>query len=258
MLRDVEYRVVAFNRAVESANRVHDPDFARQVGFKGGLVPGVDVFACMAHPVVSEWGVEWLSSGALDARFAQPVYDGDALDVRFGGGDVEVVNANGLTCATGMAERRHGDPRPAPDDWPVVPVPPRPPAAVPEAFEPWLGSLRTTFSEDDARAQLEEVRERSPLFVENRIVHPGQLLRLADSILMANVELPPWMHVSSRVRFFDVARWGEPLSTRARLRDLFEKKGHRFVQLDVLVVGPRGPVMRVDPYTAIYRPAWAA
>jgi acyl dehydratase len=253
----VGYRVVAFNRAVVSANPVHDPEFARRVGFKDGLVPGVDVFAYMAHPVAEAWGIDWVREGALEARFAQPVYDGDDLEVRFADGPVEVVNGEGMACATGTAERRHGDPRPDPDAWPLAPLPDRPPPAAPDAFKPVLGSLEIVFSEDDALGQLEEVRERSRLFVEHRAVHPGQLLRLADSILAANVELPPWMHVSSRARFFDLAHWGERLSTRARLRDLFEKKGHRFVQLDVLVAGPRGAVMRVDPYTAIYRPAWS-
>jgi hypothetical protein len=253
----VEYRVVAFNRAVASANAVHDPEFARRVGFKDGLVPGVDVFAYMAHPPLEAWGIDWLREGALEARFAQPVYDGDALEVRFADGRVEVVNGDGATCATGTAERRHGDGAPDPDHWPLAPLPETPPPAAPEAFGPVLGSLETVFSERDAREQLDEVREASPLYVEERAVHPGQLLRLADSILAANVELPPWMHVSSRARFFDVAHWDERVSTRARLLDLFEKKGHRFVQLDVLVTGPRGPVMRVAPYTAIYRPAWS-
>ena len=49
---------------------------------------------------------------------------------------------------------------------------------------------------------------------------------------------------------------GLMLSVRARLVDLFERKGHRFVQLDVLILGSAGPVARVMPYTAIYQPAF--
>lgn len=252
----MEHRLVAYNRAPDSPNRVHDPDFARTVGFQGGLVPGVDVFAYMAHPPAAAWGLEWLRRGALEARFAQPVYDGDELTVAFAGGRVDVVNQAGEVCASGTAEQRIDDAPPVAEGWPEGGLPDPRPAAAPEAFPPVLGSTLTTFTEADARQQLEDVRETLDLFVRERVLQPGHLLRLADSILMANVELPPWMHVSSRARFFDLAHWDEPLSTRARVRDLFEKKGHRFVQLDVLVVGPRGPVMRVDPYTAIYRPAW--
>ena len=257
------YSVTAFNRAVDHENKVHDPEFARRVGFRGGLVPGVDVFAYLTHPVSERWGLEWLAGGGLEARFVQPVYDGDRISVRVaeeGAGRLrlEATNAEGTVCATGLAERSTGDPPPRAEDWPLAPLPdPRPPAA-PEAFRaaPVLGSLEVTFDEAAARAQLEEVRETLPAYAAERTVHPGQLLRLADQVISANVSLPPWMHVSSRARFFARARLGDPLSVRARLVDLFEKKGHQFVSLDVLVVGPGGPVLRVAPYTAIYRPAW--
>lgn len=253
----MQHRLVAYNRAPDSPNRVHEPEFARSVGFRGGLVPGVDVFAYMAHLPAAAWGLEWLRRGGLEARFAQPVFDGDQLAVGFAEGRVEVVNGEGVVCAAGTAERRIEDPPPEVAGWPEAPLPSPLPPAAPEAFGPVLGSTLTSFGEAEARQQLEDVREPLDLYVRERVLHPGHLLRLADSILMANVELPPWMHVSSRARFFDLAHWDEPLSTRARLGDLFEKKGHRFVQLDVLVVGPRGPVLRVDPYMAIYRPAWA-
>jgi hypothetical protein len=82
------------------------------------------------------------------------------------------------------------------------------------------------------------------------------LLRFADCILLENFSLPPWMHVSSSPRHFAPARVGEPLSVRANLIDVFERKGHRFVQLDVVILGTSGPLAQVIPYTAIYRPAF--
>ena len=119
-----------------------------------------------------------------------------------------------------------------------------------------LGTLEETFTAESARQQLAEVGETLADFADERVVHPGHLLRLADSILSANVELPPWMHVSSRAAFFAPVHWGDTVSVRARLVSLFEKKGHSFVQLDVLALRGDQPVMRVDPYTAIYRPAF--
>ena len=38
------YRVVAFNTAHDSENKIHDDATARRFGFGGGLVPGVDVY----------------------------------------------------------------------------------------------------------------------------------------------------------------------------------------------------------------------
>ena len=50
------YRVEAFNASKESENKIHDDAVARRFGFKGGLVPGVDVYAYMTHLPVSRWG----------------------------------------------------------------------------------------------------------------------------------------------------------------------------------------------------------
>ena len=43
------YSVVAYNTARDSENKIHDNTVARRFGFSGGLVPGVDVYAYMAH-----------------------------------------------------------------------------------------------------------------------------------------------------------------------------------------------------------------
>jgi MaoC like domain len=255
--------VVAYNRAaVGNPNPVHDPEFARSLGFRGGLVPGVDVFAYLVRAPMDAWGSRWLGEGGLEARFVTPVYDGDRITIRASRWGslmkIEAVNASGTFCATAEAERRIAEPPPDPERWPARPLPPVLLAATPEALaaSPVLGSLQVSVTEEDGRQQLADVREPSGLYARKRIVHPGHLLRFADSILAANILLPPWMHVSSRARFFNVAHWGEQLSVRATRGELFEKKGHRFVQLDVLVAGANGPVLRVEPYTAIYAPAW--
>jgi len=258
-----ELTLVAYNRAaVGNPNLVHDSDFARSVGFKGGLVPGVDLFAYLVRAPMDVWGSRWLGEGGLDARFVSPVYDGDPITIRSARMDsqlkIEAINTSGVVCVTAAAERKIAEPPPDPERWPESPLPAVPMAATPEALaaKPVLGSLRVSVSEEEGRTQLADVREPSDLYARERIVHPGHLLRFADSILAANVQLPPWMHVSSRARFFDVVHWGEQLTVRARRGELFERKGHRFVQLDVLVTGVRGPVLRVEPYTAIYASAW--
>jgi acyl dehydratase len=76
------YRVQAYNTATASENKIHDDTVAARLGFGGGLVPGVDVYAYMTQPVVRLWGREWLRRGAISARFRQPVYDGERLSTR--------------------------------------------------------------------------------------------------------------------------------------------------------------------------------
>ncbi len=259
----ITHRVRAFNRAVHHENRVHDPDFARTLGFRGGLVPGVDIYAYMTHPVVEAWGAEWLEHGGAEVRFLQPVYDGDEVEVaaKAGGEDrlrLELRNQEGTVCASGFAERRVPEPPPDLALFPVRPLPAERPPASPEvlAATPVLGSVERVVSAQEALDQLAEVGEDLELYRREPVLHPGLLLRFADAVISANVLLPPWMHVSSRPRHFGLARPGERLSARARLLDLFERRGHRFVQLDVVVAGERGPVLRVQPYTAIYEPAF--
>ena len=54
------YQLLAYNSARQSENKMHDDGVARQFGFGGGLVPGVDVYAYMAHPAVARWGRSFL------------------------------------------------------------------------------------------------------------------------------------------------------------------------------------------------------
>ena len=59
------YRLLAYNSARQSENKMHDDSVARQFGFLGGLVPGVDVYAYMAHPAVGRWRRAFLERGTL-------------------------------------------------------------------------------------------------------------------------------------------------------------------------------------------------
>jgi len=108
-------------------------------------------------------------------------------------------------------------------------------------------------SEEDAEWYLSGVREAEPLYRRERIVHPGRILRLCNNALMDNVVLGPWIHVGSKVRNLSLAHVGESLSVRARVAANYEKKGHRFVDLDALVIASDvRPVAHVL-HTAIYR-----
>jgi hypothetical protein len=68
---------------------------------------------------------------------------------------------------------------------------------------------------------------------------------------MANVRLPPWIHVESRVRHLAPPTPEAPVSVRGRVARLWERRGHRFVELDVLVLGAGGPLAALR-HTAIY------
>ena len=56
------------------APREQDPrGRSRQYDFKGGLVPGVTMYAWITHPWSKRWAA-WLEGGTFETGFAQPIY----------------------------------------------------------------------------------------------------------------------------------------------------------------------------------------
>jgi acyl dehydratase len=252
------YRLVAYNSARQSENKMHDDTVARQFGFVGGLVPGVDVYAYMTHPAVARWQRSFLEGGVLEARFVKPVYDGEPTTVTAreadGGLDIEVTCRDEL-CATGHA-RLAGLPAPPLAAFRAVPaVAHRPPAdQATLARDRWLGIRPLTVSAQFAAQYKDDVRETDPIYAAEGLCHPGLLPRLFNWALVHNVVLGPWIHVGSRVEHFAAVRIGDQLSVRARILANDERKGHRFVELDGLVVADeQRPIARIA-HTAIWQP----
>jgi acyl dehydratase len=253
------YQVEAYNTARASENKIHDDEVARRYGFSGGLVPGVDVYGYMTHPLVAHWGRAWLERGRAECRFAKPVYEGEIATVttveRDGGLAIE-VESRGQPCASGQAWMTDRPARPRLDEFAEA----RPPAVRPGADErtlatgTQLGIAPFRLTADFAERYLQDVRETDPVYARDGLAHPGTILRLCNWTLSHNVVLGPWIHVGSKLQNFSAARVGDDLSVRARVTDNYERKGHRFVDLDALVIANgRTPVARIA-HTAIYRP----
>ena len=256
------YRVEAYNTAHASENKIHDGEVARRFGFAGGLVPGVDVYGYMSHPALQHWGRAWLDRGRAECRFAKPVYDGDTVTVsavEHDGGLAIAVESRGVPCASGQAWMTDAPAPPRLDEFPQA----LPPAARPAADERTLatgtrlGIVPFRLTADFAAQYLQDVRETDPVYARDGLAHPGTILRLCNWTLAQNVVLGPWIHVGSKLQNFSAARVGDELTVRAHVTDNYERKGHRFVELDALVVANgRTPVARIL-HTAIYRPRQA-
>ena len=252
------YRVIAYNSSLNSENKIHDDTVARRFGFTGGLVPGVDVYAYMTHKAVARWGRAWLERGTVTCRFAQPVYDGDAATIAAAedaDGLALTVESHGALCATGHAALATD---PAPTD--SIAAPPPPPETRPPADEAslavgtLLGMRPLAVTEAFAAQYLRDVRETDPLYQRESLAHPGLILRTCNWALSHNVALGPWIHVGSTVRNTSIAHIGDTLSVHARVDANYERKGHRFVELDALVLANTNrPLARIH-HVAIYRP----
>lgn len=227
--------VRARNTAPDSSNRIHADAVARRYGFRGGLVPGVTAYAYLTRPVVARWGAAWLERGGAAVRFLKPVYDGDELTAELEeNGEARLRGPDGEVCVAG---RVASPGEPAAAEAPVA------------ELEPVVAEL----SEAAARGYLEQVGESLPLYAAERLAHPGWLLSLANDWLIANVRpAGPWLHVESDVRHLSAVRWGESVTVRGRVAGRYEKRGHRFCDLDLLLTaGGERPAARIR-HRAIY------
>jgi acyl dehydratase len=259
-MQTFRHEVSAFNVSHASENKIHDDTVAKKLGFTGGLVPGVEVFAYATNPVVARWGRNWLERGRMDARFAKPVYDGriavatgtdlgEHLDLR--------VESDGELCATGVASLPSRVPT-SPDltAWPEVPRPSlagRPPADETSLAEGRVLATASAVLTPERHAEyLRDVRETHALYAAEGIAHPGILLRLCNSLLRENVVLAPWIHVGSNLQNFRPARVGETLAARGKVVRNYDRKGHRLVDLDCVLTAD-GKLVAHVLHTAIYR-----
>ena len=61
------YTVEAYNLSHASENKIHDDAVAQKLGFSGGLVPGVEVYAYACHPAVRRGGGTGWNAGGWSA-----------------------------------------------------------------------------------------------------------------------------------------------------------------------------------------------
>lgn len=245
---------------------------AARYGFRGGLVPGVTVYAYMTMPLVERFGLDWLDGGSMQVKFHQPFYDGEEVMVRAevdSSADpikiaITAERKDGIACATGLATVNDrsawlGEARL--EDYPEAPLPLIEERPIPsrELLAPGtaLGTLIETLSVADATA-LGNLDERLPIYQGvQAVAHPFTLLALANEILVRNYKLGPWIHAASDLINWSGVRDGEEISVRGRIANCFERKGHEFVVLDLLLIAGGSKLVQQVRHTAIYRPRGA-
>jgi hypothetical protein len=260
------HTLTAYNDAAASANKIHDDTVAQQYGFRGGLVPGVSVYAYMTYPLVQSFGVDWLTQGTARVQFSKPIYEGDAVTVTgtvtvvddtIMGFDIAGLNAAGVACGIGTATLPCTiSAAPALDD---VPLGPRQVPRVPASWdaivvgEP-LPVLTLTVTPEENEAYCQAHTDDLDIYRGAQgYVHPGMLLRQCNRIFSEHFILGPWIHVGSDIATYRPCRVREALEIRGVPVQKFEKKGHEFAVLDVLIVADGAAAQRVT-HTCIFRP----
>jgi acyl dehydratase len=253
------YRVQAYNTAKQSENKMHDDIVAKRFGFSGGLVPGVDVMAYMMHQPVAKWGRSFLERGLIDARFVKPVYDGEmaelTADESEGVLSIE-VHSRGQLCAIGTASLPASAPDVSMANYKEVAAVAerRPVGAASYELGKWLGTTPRDWAGEAATGYLADIRETDPIYAKEGLGHPGLLQRVMNRTLVDNAILGPWIHVGSRMQLLSAAKAGDVITARAKVIGNYDKKGHRFVELDALVVANGQTPLAHCHHIAIYQP----
>ncbi|MEK7793966.1 MAG: MaoC family dehydratase [Candidatus Hydrogenedentota bacterium] len=263
-------RVTANNYALHSDNKMHDDSTAAEYGFRGGLVPGVGVYAYMTQQAVRAFGREWIERGAMRGKFLKPVYHGETVTVHAeqlatDALKLSVVNSEGTVCAVGEASLPTHTAPPESSHFAEAALPQyerrRPPDLEHLPKGETLGTLPFSVELPGLRG------ESGGLFYEDvcdplewyrgpeAVCHPAWIGALANRVLAANIELGPWIHTETHAQHFASPLNGEETQVRARIHDSFEKKGHVFVVADVLWLGRGGRSLARAVHTAIVRPA---
>lgn len=243
ILDDVGFRVRAVNTAADSENKIHNDAVAASYGFRGGLVPGVTVYGYLAAAVVEHFGDKWLERGAMDVRFERPVYEGQHLEITIEPEESGHVRVRAGDYASGIAWIGGGHPTQVEHGGAIQ-------RKKPSAETLAAGKVLGTYRE---RLDLKASKMSAPLEAAmDGKAHPAVLLALANRVFVENYELGPWIHVASEVRKFRPARDGEEIEVRAKVLEQYERKGHQFAVLDVLIGGAT-PIEQVR-HTAIWEP----
>jgi hypothetical protein len=260
----VSYRGEAFNQVPDSDNRIHSDEVARQFGFEGALVPGVTVSSYLTHPAVVAWGERWLDRGHAHITVKKPLYDRRRFSVAVTAATARTYHAD-LTddqgTASATAEVSIPDSLPPPPvrrgDPPVgdVKVPPTR-EGLEDLRRRGMGAMRAVWADSAPMATYFRDPASMPAILrmgDGGLANTAFLLGLTNWHVAANVALGPWLHLETTSQHHARVPAGSELVVEGRVADLFERKGHEFVDVDVgIFLADDSPAISVR-LRAIYR-----
>ncbi len=255
----------AINEAAESENQIHDDTVAAQYGFRGGLVPGVSVYAYMTYPLVHTFGADWLTRGTAQVTLSKPIYENDEVTVSAtvtSASDKELcfdtrsVNPEGMACGVGRVTM--------PVEAAIAPAIDAVAAGEPKEREivQWnlvvvgepLPVLEGGMDRAENEAYCQSHSDDLALYQgPDAYIHPGWLLQRCNRIFSNRFILNPWIHVGSEIAMYRPCRVGQHIELRGVPIDKFERKGHEFAVLDILLMADGEVAQRVK-HTAIFKP----
>lgn len=267
MTRPQNWQATAFNPATESTNQIHSDAMAKAYGYRGGLVPGVVVSGYLMNPAVMAWGKDWLDHGEAKVIVLKPLYDGLNFEVQLSAETNEsylaqLIDEEGTLCASAEVSL---NPAPAPlpimrGDLLLAPNEDIPPAELREmqhlqthgmkALDVYWNERHSMSSYLKDAAQMPDIHQLS----NGGFAHSAFLLGITNWVLAGNAYMNPWVHLQTTSRFLQAVPFGARLIAECQIKDLFDRKGHEFVDVavNIFTADSQAPVMAAD-LRAIYK-----
>jgi len=246
------WQAQAFNQVPDSDNQIHGDELAQAYGFTGGLVPGVTISAYLAHPAVTSWGLRWLDHGFAHVKVTSPLYDGESFEVRIleqtdTDYAAELVRPDGTVSATARvglpelvpeAPLLRGDPV-ASDDYLGA-------AATVERFQTLrrngCHAIRFEWGGEQPMQTYLRQPEQMPALLqagEGGYANLSFVLGCSNWALDRNAYMNPWVHLETRSQNYRAIAAGTPVIAEMTVADLFEKRGHEFIDVEVALFDAR-------------------
>lgn len=88
--------ITPINTAANSRGSIHDDEKAKEMGYKGGFIPGTTVLGYMSRLMQETYGPRWQAGSTFNGRLRRPLYEGAPATVT-GAVIEEATAANGNT-----------------------------------------------------------------------------------------------------------------------------------------------------------------
>lgn len=248
----------AYNQVPHSKNEIHGDKVAKDFGFKGGLVPGVTVSAYLLHPAAVSYGMGFLERGFAHVRVNSPLYDEQTFEIHIEnqiGGQTQtqpqylaqgdqgysavLVPDGEAPCATAeihVVGTKNDPPVRRGDEIGDLNA-----ASVLATLENMevlreSGCKAFTYRWNADHEMSTYLRERSGMaepYSRDEYANPSFVLGISNWVLAANAYMNPWVHMETKSQNYAPIPLGTKVVGEMEVKDLFDKKGHEFV--DVLV-----------------------
>jgi len=269
---------IAHNTSTASENKIHDDGEARRLGLRGGLVPGVTLYAYLTEHGRPLLGPAGLERGTSSVRFVRPVYEGDQVTctaARRGSGaeraggialELSVIGPDGSVCVTGLASLEPTDAAAftviglgsltptdrldagdrlllTPDNAPIgVPLQPRTVTIDAEAVAAYANEA------DDPNPWY---RGGSPFGLP--LVPPALLASQPARWLREHFSYGPSVHTGSEIRHLGRALAGGTYRVGGKLVEVYSKRGNDYLVADVQIEDHNGIAVMQIHHTVVFR-----